>query len=92
MAETKVRMAIDPFITVENAMSYAKKLNLPRKMVSVDYDDEADILYVKFKHAKIVDNDSLDDKGLITASLDEHGKVVGLVIMEASKFTQEFKN
>jgi uncharacterized protein YuzE len=30
---------------------------------------------------------ALDDKGLVTASLDEHGKVVGLVIMEASKFT-----
>lgn len=92
MAEIKVRMAIDPFITVENAMSCARKLNLPRKMVSVDYDDEADILYVKFKHAKIVDNDSLDDKGLITASLDENGKVVGLVIMEASKFAQPCKN
>ena len=92
MAEIKVRMAIDPFSTVENAMSCARKLNLPRKMVSVDYDDEADILYVKFKHAKIVDNESLDDKGLITASLDEHGKVVGLVIMEASKFSQPSKN
>jgi uncharacterized protein YuzE len=92
MAEIKVKMAIDPFLTVENAMSYARKLNLPRKMVSVDYDDEADILYVKFKHAKIVDNDALDDKGLITASLDEHGKVVGLIIMEASKFTQPSKN
>lgn len=88
MAEIKVRMAIDPFITVENALSCAKKLKLPQTLVSVDYDDEADVLYVKFKHAKIVDNDSLDDKGLITASLDEHGKIVGLVIMDASKFTQ----
>ena len=92
MAEIKVRMAIDPFRTVENAMSYAKKLDLPRKMVSVDYDDGADVLYVKFRHAKIVDNDSLDDRGLITASLDEQGKVVGLVIMEASKFTRTCKN
>jgi uncharacterized protein YuzE len=49
-------------------------------MVSVDYDDKADVLYVKFRHAKIVDNETLDDKGLVTASLDEHGKVVGLVI------------
>lgn len=88
MAEIKVKMAIDPFLTVENAMSCAKKLKLPQKMVSIDYDDEADILYVKFKHAKIVDNDSLDSKGLITASLDEQGKIIGLVIMEASKFTQ----
>jgi len=93
MAEIKMRMAIDPFITVENALLCAKKLKLPQTLVSVDYDDdEADVLYVKFKHSKIVDNDSLDDKGLITASLDEHGKVVGLVIMEASKFTQQCKN
>lgn len=92
MAAIKIRMAIDPFLTVENAMSCAKKVKLPQTMVSVDYDDEADVLYVKFKHAKIVDNDSLDDRGLITASLDERGKVVGLVIMEASKFTQECKN
>ena len=88
MAEIKVRMAIDPFITVENALSCAKKLKLPQTLVSVDYDDGADVLYVKFRHAKIVDNDSLDDEGLITASLDERGKIVGLVIMQASNFTQ----
>jgi uncharacterized protein YuzE len=92
MAEIKVRMAIDPFKTVGNALSYARKLKLPRTMVSIDYDDEADVLYVKFKHAKIVDNDALDDKGLVTASLDDCGKVVGLVIMEASKFTGECKD
>ena len=61
-------------------------------MVIVDYDDEADILYVKFKRAKIVDNDPLDDKGLVMASLDKRGKVVGLVIMEAAKFTKQCKN
>jgi uncharacterized protein YuzE len=92
MAEIKVRMAIDPFRTVENALSCARKLKLPQTMVSIDYDDEADVLYVKFKHAKIVDNESLDEKGFVTASLDERGKVVGLVIMEASKFSEECKN
>ena len=92
MVEIKVRMAIDPFKTVGNALSCARKLKLPRTMVSIDYDDEADVLYVKFKHAKIVDNDALDVKGLVTASLDERGKIVGLVIMEASKFTEECKN
>ncbi len=91
MAEIKVRMAIDPFQTVGNALSFARKLKVPQTMVSVDYDDEADVLYVKFKHAKIVDNDPLDDKGLVLASLDEHGKVVGLVIMEASTFSKECK-
>lgn len=92
MAEIKMRMAIDPFMTVENALSCAKKIKLPQTMVSVDYDDEADVLYVKFKHAKIADNGSIDDKGLITVSLDENGKIIGLVIMEASKFTQKCKN
>jgi uncharacterized protein YuzE len=82
MAEINVRMAIDPFSTVGKASSCVKKLKLPQTTVSVDYDDEADILHVKFKHAKIVDNDLLDDKGLVTASLYEHGKVVELVIME----------
>jgi uncharacterized protein YuzE len=69
-----------------------QKAKIAQTMVSVDYDDEADITYVKFKHAKIVDNDPLDDKGLVIASLDERGKDVGLVIMKASKFTKQCKN
>lgn len=92
MAEIKVKMAIDPFKTVENALTCSKKIKLAQTMVSVDYDDKADILYVKFRHAKIVDNNPLDDKGLVTASLDEHGKVVGLIIMEASNFSDISKN
>jgi uncharacterized protein YuzE len=92
MAETKMRMAIDPFKAVANALSCSKKPRLPKTLVSVDYDDKADILYVKFKHAKIVDNDSLDEKGLVMTSLDEHGKVVGLIIMEASTFTKQCKS
>jgi len=88
MAEIKVKMAIDPFKTVGNALSCSKKIKLPPTMVSIDHDDQADILYVKFKHAKIVDNDSLDDKGLVTASLYQNGRVVGLIILEASKFTE----
>jgi uncharacterized protein YuzE len=69
-----------------------KKLKLLNAIVSVDYDDEADILYVKFKHAKIVDHDGADARGLVTASLDERGKIVGLVIMEASTFAEKRRN
>jgi uncharacterized protein YuzE len=54
--------------------------------VSIDYDEVADILYVKFEHVKIVDNESLDDEGLVVASLNKQGAVAGLMIMEASKF------
>jgi uncharacterized protein YuzE len=41
---------------------------------------------VKLKHAKIVDNDPLDEKELVLVSLDEHGKVVGLLIHRSINF------
>lgn len=86
MAEIKVRMAIDPFRVVGNALAGVGKFKVPERIVSIDYDDGADVLYVKFKHARIVDNEPLDGEGLVLASLDMHGKVVGLIVMEASKF------
>lgn len=89
MAEVKVRMAIDPFSVVGNALAGAGKLKMPESIVSLDYDDGADVLYVKFKHAKIVDNEPLDGEGLVMASLDARGMVVGLMIMEASKFVEK---
>jgi uncharacterized protein YuzE len=88
VAEIKVRMGIDPFSVVGKALAGAKKIKVSRRIVSIDYDEEADILYVKFKHARIVDNESLDDEGLVVASLDEQGKVAGLMVMEASRFAE----
>jgi len=73
MAEIETKMAIDPFMVVGKALMSVKKPRITRRIVSIDYDEPADILYVKFKHAKI-------------ASLDEQGEVAGLMIMEASKF------
>jgi uncharacterized protein YuzE len=66
----------------------AKKIRVPTRVVSIDYDEVADVLYVKFKHVKIVDNESLDDEGLVVASLNKQGDVAGLMIMEASKFAE----
>lgn len=86
MAEIKVKMAIDPFLVVGNALACARKRKVPERVVSVDYDDEADVLYVKFKHAQIVDSEGLDSEGLVVASLDSLGSVIGLTIMDASKF------
>jgi len=86
MAETEMKMAIDPFMVVEKALMSVKKPRITRRIVSIDCDEPADILYVKFKHTKIVDNKPLDEEGLVTASLDEQGEVAGLMIMEASKF------
>lgn len=81
-----MRMAIDPFKVVRKALVGAKEIKVPAKVVSIDYDEAADILYVKFEHVKIVDNESLDDEGLVVASLNKQGAVAGLMIMEASKF------
>jgi uncharacterized protein YuzE len=88
MAEIEVRMAIDPFRVIRKALVGAKKISVPTRVVSIDYDEVADILYVKFKHVKIVDNESLDDAGLVVASLNKQGAVAGLMIMEASKFAE----
>jgi len=86
MAEIKVRMAIDPFRVLGKALAGTRKPRISGRVVSIDYDEVADILYVKFKHVRIVDNESLDNEGLIVASLDEQGEVAGLMIMEASRF------
>jgi len=88
MAEIKMRMAIDPFKVIGKALVDVKKLGVTGRIVSIDYDEGADILYVKFKHAKIVDNEPLDEEGLMVASLDEQGEVAGLMVMEASKFAE----
>jgi uncharacterized protein YuzE len=85
VVKIKMKMGIDPFKVVERALAGVRK-KLPDRIVAVDYDEGADVLYVKFRHAKIVDNAPLDDDGLVLASLDGKGHVVGLIIMEALKF------
>lgn len=79
-----MRMGVDPFKVVQRALKGVKKFKFPSRVVAIDYDEGADILYVKFRHAKIVDNEPLDEEGLVLASLDKQGQVAGLVIMEAS--------
>jgi len=81
-------MAIDPFKAVEKALARVKKHAALGKIASLDYDEEADVLYVKFKHSKIVDNEPLDEDGLVLASLNEGREVVGLTIMDAPRFAE----
>lgn len=84
MEKAEVNMGIDPFDTIRKALVKAKKRIRVKKAVSLSYDEEADILYVKFNYSKIVDHEPLDKDGLIMASLDENGRIAGLLIMEAS--------
>jgi hypothetical protein len=44
------------------------------------------------QYIKIVDNVPLDNKQLVLASLDEHGEVVGLVILKHQHFLNNIKN
>lgn len=81
-------MIMDPFNVIQKALKGVKKFSFPSKMVAVDYDDGADVLYVKFRHMKVVDNKSLDEAGLVLASLDWKGQVAGLTIMESSRFAR----
>lgn len=86
MAKIKVSMEIDPFQVIEKALAGVQKFRFPNRIVAIDYDAEADVLYIKFRHAKIVDNEPLDDEGVVLASLDGKEQVTGLIIIEASKF------
>jgi len=87
LAKTEVRMAIDPFKVVTRALSKVKKKPLMNRIIAIDYDEKADILYVRFKHSRTVDNEPMDDDGLVLASLNQQNEVIGLTIMEASTFT-----
>lgn len=81
-------MAIDPFKAIEKALVHVKKRVALGKIASLDYDEGADVLYAKFQHSKIVDNEPLDEDGLVLASLNKGREVVGLMIMDASRFAE----
>jgi uncharacterized protein YuzE len=84
LAKVEVRMAVDPFKVIAAALRKAGRSHHARKIVSVDYDEQADVLYARFSHARIADSKALDDNGMIMASLDSNDKMVGLVVMHAS--------
>lgn len=85
MAEIEVKMPIDPFKVVRKALSATRK-KIKEKIIGLNYDEEADVLYVNFKQAKIVDNRPLDANGMLMASLDKKGKIIGIIVMDASKY------
>ena len=80
-------MAVDPFRVIAAALKRAKKSPRLRRIVSVDYDEKADVLYARFSHAKIVDSKPLDADGMVMASLDSKSGIVGLIVMHASTLT-----
>jgi len=88
VAKVEVRMAIDPFHVIRRALGKSRKHTRVGKIVSVDYDEEADVLYAKFTQRKTVDSEPLDDDGMVVASLDSRQHMTGLTIMHASNLAR----
>ncbi len=58
-------------------------LTVPAKRFWVDYDDEADVLYLSFRRPQKATDSEMRDDGVIVR---KHGdRVVGLTILDASK-------
>jgi len=54
--------------------------------VSVGCDEEADVLYVQFRYDEGVDDEALDEEGCVIGKLNGSGGVVGLTIIDASRY------
>lgn len=67
----------------ETMMAVSHILKLPEKKMWIDYDKEADVLYISFKRPqKATDSEMLQDGILLRYKDDE---LVGMTIMDASK-------
>lgn len=51
--------------------------------MKIEYDSEADALYIQIREAHPHDNIDIEDG--VTVDVDEHGHIVGLEILDASK-------
>jgi uncharacterized protein YuzE len=58
-------------------------LGIPHKKIWVDYDEEADVLYVSFKKPSHADDSELTEDDVIVRR--EKGEVVGMTFLNASK-------
>ena len=58
-------------------------LGIPHKKIWVDYDEEADVLYVNFKRPSRADDSELTDDDIIIRR--EKGEVVGMTFLNAAK-------
>ena len=58
-------------------------LTIPHKKIWVDYDEEADVLYVNFKKPSRADDSELTDDDVIIRR--EKGEVVGMTFLNVTK-------
>ena len=59
-----------------------KLLNLPATRMWIDYDTDADVLYISFQRPQRADDSELRDDGVIIHR--RRGRIVGISVLEAS--------
>ena len=57
-------------------------------MINISYDEETDILDIKFSNNKIIDSEINEASGLIV-DYDENNKMIGIEILSFSKKTSQ---
>ena len=75
-------IVVDEYVRMISAVKHS-----PKQSLWSTYDPEADVLYVNFKKPSHADNSELTDDDIIIRY--EHGEVIGLTIMNASKHLLE---
>jgi len=82
-----MRMPIDPFQVLDQLTPILPETLFNKEIVALDYDKDADVLYVSFvSNPFAVDSEALDEKGLVIAGLNQTEKIVRLTILKASSF------
>jgi len=61
-------------------------LKSPYKRIWVDYDEEADVLYINFVYPPNAVEHEEDEDGIVR-NYDEEGNLAGLTIIAAKRFT-----
>jgi uncharacterized protein YuzE len=54
-----------------------------KRIVKIEYDPEADALYIQIREAHPDDNIDIEEG--VTVDVDEHGHIVGVEVLDASK-------
>lgn len=79
------QFGINPFQILDNI---AEQLGFQfPEIVDIAYDRHVDVLYIQFQlNAKAVDNEPLDEEGMILLGMDAKDKHVNMTILNASQF------
>lgn len=79
-------MAVTNVDDIQNYLSMVTCLkNLPKRDFQIDYDSEADVMYISFgdKVKPAADNEHTDDDLIIR--YDDQDEIIGLTILHASQ-------